>query len=540
MPEHLIFDYFTPAPESELSQPDQAAYAGRAGAPPMPVGAGAPPPTWAQAAASIGSPPSAAYQPSMASSPHPPGYRPPNGPGSPPQRPGPYPPGQYPPQQYPQQQYPQQGQRPPGQRPQGRPSGPPPGYGPPPTQPYGGRGGPGGPGGYPPGPGGMGSGGSGSRRLILIIAGVVVLVAAAIGVGYLVTRPDNPVATPSPTTVVGSTSPTPTPAETGSPTASPSASPNASPSASASSTSTTSPNVQALPKAAAIPESVVIVPMRRGGGSNRPLYLVDSEGKIARVKLASPEGLNSNPMMQESRDTIIYLHDGEMRVMGTDGSGDRKLFDRDPAGCKKILHASWSLVDPNVMLISCQVSKTKQTFLVIDLNGRLIRRLDIGKKVIGDFGISPDGQTVLYWASDNPNLDGGSLFTLPLIGTGSPKQLTDSADGEDADPAWSPDSTMIAFRRTIPDGTERGDENVYVMNSDGSGERPVAETPARDFKPIWSPDNKNLLIISNRKSAFGGPGKTYDLWLTRVSDKEVLDPLGLKAKQITRPFWTLR
>ena len=85
---------------------------------------------------------------------------------------------------------------------------------------------------------------------------------------------------------------------------------------------------------------------------------------------------------------------------------------------------------------------------------------------------------MLFWASDTPGSDGGSLFTLPLIGTGAPKALTDSADGVDADPAWSPDGTQIAFRRTIPDGTEDGNEDVYVMNSDGSGLRPVAETKA--------------------------------------------------------------
>ena len=78
------------------------------------------------------------------------------------------------------------------------------------------------------------------------------------------------------------------------------------------------------------------------------------------------------------------------------------------------------------------------------------------------------------------------------------------------------------------------------MNADGSGVRPVAETKALDFKPVWSPDGANLLIISNRKSAFGGPRKAVDLWLTRVSDGEVLTPLGLDARTITRPTWTQR
>jgi Tol biopolymer transport system component len=56
-----------------------------------------------------------------------------------------------------------------------------------------------------------------------------------------------------------------------------------------------------------------------------------------------------------------------------------------------------------VILLTCKLSTGKFGLLVVGLDGRLIRRLDAGKKVIGDAGISPDGQTVLYWASDNSN-----------------------------------------------------------------------------------------------------------------------------------------
>ena len=54
MSDHLIFDYFTPADDTETEQtmPDQRA----GGYPPVPVGAGGPPPTlppWAQASGSV-------------------------------------------------------------------------------------------------------------------------------------------------------------------------------------------------------------------------------------------------------------------------------------------------------------------------------------------------------------------------------------------------------------------------------------------------------------------------------------------------------
>ncbi len=525
MPDHLIFDRFTSTTEEDEAARRRAAYA----AVPAPFL-----PQWAQESAPMPSPGSVAagsgptpggHGAQLASNAYPQGPQPP---GSPPQRPGSYPsPGQYPPGQYPQ-----------GPRGPISPGGRPPGYppGPPPTQPYGARG-PGGPGGYPPGPGdGQGSGGS-RRRLILIIAGVVVLVGAAVVAGVLISRSRGPATTTASPSVVFPTVSVPASGSPAPPSVSSTASPSAAASASASASgSPTSSPVQKLPSSAAIPESVVIVPMRFDSGPDRPLYLVDSDGKIKQVELPTPEGGNSNPIMQSSRNTIIYANSGVLRVMAADGSGDRKLFNRDPAGCDNVAHASWSLTDQNVILITCRISKSKFNLLVIGLDGRLIRRLDAGKKVIGDAGISPDGQTVLYWGSDDPNLDGGALYTLPIIGTGAAKQLTNSAAGVDADPAWSPDGNQIAFRHKLPSGNE----DIYVMNADGSGVRPVATTPAADFKPIWSPDSKNLLVISNRKSAFGGAGSTFDLWLTRVSDGEVLTNLGLKARQITRPFWTQR
>jgi hypothetical protein len=537
MPDHLIFDRFTSI-ESDADDPThgQAAYAA-APAPPLPQWAQESAPQLSSGSVAAGSSPTPpAYGAQLASNAYPQG---PQQPGSPVPRPGSYPsPGQYPPGQFPQGQFPQGPRGPvsPGARPPGYPYTP----GSPPTQPYGTRG-PGGPGGYPPGPGSEGQGPNGSRRRVILIIAGGVLVAAAVITGVLISRSGGPATTTASPPVVFPTPSIPPSVSPTPPTASPTPTSSAAGSASASASGgPTSSPVQKLPSSAAIPQTVVVVPMRFDSGPDRPLYLVDSEGKIKQVELPSPDGGNSNPIMQTSRDTIIYLNAGVLRVMAADGSGDRKLFNRDPAGCRRVEHASWSLADPNEILISCRVSKSKVNLRLVGMDGRLIRRLDTGTGIVGDATLSPDGQTVLYWASHDQNVDGGALYTLPIIGTGAPKRLTQSADGVDADPAWSPDGTQIAFRRTVPNGTLDGNEDVFVMNADGSGARDVASTPAADFKPIWSPDNKNLLIVSNRKSDSGGPGGSFDLWLTRVRDGEVLDNLGLKARQITRPFWTLR
>ena len=147
--------------------------------------------------------------------------------------------------------------------------------------------------------------------------GVVVLVGAAVAVGmwWFFIRGDQPGSTASPFfTPAGSSAASPTP------TASPSAtSASPSPSPSATNTGTPSPSpAQKLPSSKEIEERWVVVPMRISG-SDRPLYLVDSEGKLNQVQLQTPEGGNSNPIMQPSRDTIIHFNAGVL------GNGRRRL-----------------------------------------------------------------------------------------------------------------------------------------------------------------------------------------------------------------------
>src|SRR4029453_15949943 len=149
--------------------------------------------------------------------------------------------------------------------------------------------------------------GSGSRgKLVSIIAGILVLVGVGVGVGFQISGRSEPPAGQSPT---GSAIPSSTP----------SASPNAT---ATSSGSPTSSSAQKLPSSTAIPESEVIVPMRFDSGPDRPLYLVDTEGKIKQAELPTPEGGNSNPIMQASRNTIIYANAGELREMAPEGPGD--------------------------------------------------------------------------------------------------------------------------------------------------------------------------------------------------------------------------
>jgi TolB protein len=121
-----------------------------------------------------------------------------------------------------------------------------------------------------------------------------------------------------------------------------------------------------------------------------------------------------------------------------------------------------------------------------------------------------------------------------MDGSTPPVQLTDRKAGSDADPTWSPDGTMIAFRRRI----SADNSDVYLMQADGSGVRPIATGPAIEEKPSWSPDGRQIMIISNR-DASGEPGNTYDAYVLDI-DGGRPRPLGLNANVVLTPAWSYR
>lgn len=69
----------------------------------------------------------------------------------------------------------------------------------------------------------------------------------------------------------------------------------------------------------------------------------------------------------------------------------------------------------------------------------------------------------------------------------------------DVEPAWSPDGTKIAFT-SYRDG---GHGEIYVMNADGSGLTRLTNHPADDIDPDWSPDGTKLAFVSFRDGSAG-------------------------------------
>lgn len=142
--------------------------------------------------------------------------------------------------------------------------------------------------------------------------------------------------------------------------------------------------------------------------------------------------------------------------------------------------------------------------------------------------VAPDGRTLVFDLLAH-------LYRLPLEG-GDAELLTGAAGPAlNFHPAFSPDGRRIAF---ISD--RRGQNNVWVMNADGSDPRPVLLDPETRFtSPAWAPDGRSLVAVR----AYPTPGRgwhrqTTELWRLPLDGGEPTRLLGGRIMHYDGPAFS--
>jgi hypothetical protein len=129
-------------------------------------------------------------------------------------------------------------------------------------------------------------------------------------------------------------------------------------------------------------------------------------------------------------------------------------------------------------------------------------------------GLSPDGfRSAVVQFENVPDLQ-GRIEQVPRVFVqdsryGTTQRLS-SFDGAAYDPVWSPADDRVALVSTEP-----GNDEIFVINADGSGLRRLTTNNWEwDKHPTWSPDGQFILFYSNRDSG------RRQLWVMKPDGSE--------------------
>jgi len=61
----------------------------------------------------------------------------------------------------------------------------------------------------------------------------------------------------------------------------------------------------------------------------------------------------------------------------------------------------------------------------------------------------------------------------------------------DLEPQWSPDGSKIVFS-----SHRKNDEDIYVINANGTGEKRLSTSASDEYNPRWSPDGQLIFFYA--------------------------------------------
>jgi hypothetical protein len=144
---------------------------------------------------------------------------------------------------------------------------------------------------------------------------------------------------------------------------------------------------------------------------------------------------------------------------------------------------------------------------------------------------APDTARIAFAArlGDAPSLD---VYSMKPDGT-DVRRLTDTPDNDETFPSWSPDHAQIAYVR---------DDQLFVMNADGSNARLVAGNVGREgyakAAPAWSPDGRQLLYPHARDATQGGATLLHRVAEAGTGDAAFEPDATSIGSTLSEPAWS--
>jgi tricorn protease len=233
---------------------------------------------------------------------------------------------------------------------------------------------------------------------------------------------------------------------------------------------------------------------RYRGGQTQPVWIVDLKS-LDLVKVPRDNSNDTNPTW--IGDTIYFLSDrnGPISLFSYDTKSKqvKQLIENHGLDFKTLTGHGSSLVYEQFGTIHVyDIASAAEHEVKVTLDGDLPalepHLAKISPDDIQNAAISPTGVRAVFEAH-------GDIFTVPAD-KGDVRNLTDTSNAAEREPAWSPDGKRVAY---FSDAT--GEYTLYLRDQDGLAAPKVIDLgadPTYYYAPKWSPDSKRIVFSDKR------------------------------------------
>ncbi len=240
------------------------------------------------------------------------------------------------------------------------------------------------------------------------------------------------------------------------------------------------------------------------GGLAQDVWIYDFKTRQTE-RVTDWKGTDTAPMWYH--DTIYFVSD-----RGSNHRLNLWAYDVGKKSFRQITHfedydVDWPSLGDNGITFQCG-----GTLYVLDLPSEELHALDVtvpsdgdrtrprwadASKQIDSFDLAPNGKRAVFGAR-------GDIFTVPEQ-YGNTRNLTESSDAREQEPAWSPDGKWVAYT------TDRSGESQLAIRPANGGPETILTKREQGylFGPAWSPDSKKLAYSDN----------DHTIWYVDMTDK---------------------
>jgi Tol biopolymer transport system component len=266
---------------------------------------------------------------------------------------------------------------------------------------------------------------------------------------------------------------------------------------------------------------------------NQPLYSWEP-GLDVRYTEVFPHFSKDGRLAVSEIRNLANTAKAEVAVMNADGSNRKVIYSGGPGAA---FFPTWS---PDGQWIAFGVggffgardSQPAKVMLVRSDGSQQTRELTSGLPNAGFPSYSPDGTRIAYriWGERDGTPQYG--IRVMTLADGSVKTLTTEMDNF---PSWSPAGDLIAFTRRIG-GTDDYDYDIFTIRPDGTNVKRLTAAPGNDGHSFWSPDGKFILWSSGR-NGFKDESALYDNSFQPFAQIYIMNADGSNQRPLTRSRW---